>query len=68
MKEIIKKFTLGSRTLIIHAEIYWPEKINTMLCTYALKEFSEQFNEITVDDDKINPMEKISIKTTYITP
>ena len=38
-----------------------------MVCTHALKAFSEQLNVIKVDDDGITPMENFVGKTTDIT-
>ena len=35
-----------------------------MLCTYALKVFTEKLNQIKVDDDGITPMENFSVTTT----
>ena len=37
-----------------------------MLWQYALADFSEQFNVLKVDDDRITPMEKFVGTTTYI--
>ena len=34
-----------------------------MLWPYALKAFTEQLNELKVDDDGSNPMEKIAVTT-----
>ena len=58
--------TLGARTMILHAKMYWPEKITTMLCNYVLKFFVEQLNVLKVDDDGITPMERFSGTTTDI--
>ena len=38
-----------------------------MLWQYALADFSEQFNVLKVDDDRITPMEKFEGTTTDIT-
>ena len=54
--------------MILHAKIYWPEAITTMLYPYSLKEFSEQLNELKVGDDGITPMEHFAGTTIYITP
>ena len=33
----IKEFTLGSRTLILHAAILWPEYVSTMMWPFSFK-------------------------------
>ena len=38
-----------------------------MLCLYDLKAFSENINELKVNDDGITPMENFADITTYIT-
>ena len=52
----IQTLKLGYITLILHAGIYWLEEITTMLCPYALNDFSQQLNELKVDNDGINIM------------
>ena len=52
--------------MLLHAKIYWPEAITTMLCPYELKAFACQLNILKVDDDGIIPMEKFSGTTTDI--
>ena len=37
-----------------------------MLCTYVLKNFTEQLNLLNVDDNGITPMVNFSGTTTYI--
>ena len=65
----IQTLTLGDRTLILHAKRYWTDAITTMLWPYELKDFSDQLNELKVDDDVITPpMEKFAGTTLYITP
>ena len=53
--------------MILHAKIYFPEEITTILCPYTLNSFAEQFNGLKVDDCGITPMEKFSGTTTDIT-
>ena len=36
----IQTLTLGSRTLLLHGNRYWPKAITTMFCIYALKTFA----------------------------
>ena len=43
------------------------EAITTMLWPYVMKDFTAQFNELNVNDDEINPMEKFTYTTTDIT-
>ena len=67
----IQTITLGSRTLLLHTKIYFPEEITTILWPSELKAFSEQLNVLKVENDRITTMEKfagtktdISLKTT----
>ena len=53
----IQTLTLGVRTLIIHAKIYCPYEITTILWPYAVKAFAEQLSVLNVDDYEITPME-----------
>ena len=52
--------------MLLHAKIYWPEAITTMLCPDVLNFFAEQFNEIKVDGDGITTIEKYAGTTTDI--
>ena len=63
----VQALTLGARTLILHANIYWSDSITTILCTYTLKPFAEQPNLLKIDDDGITTMEKFAGKTIDIT-
>ena len=58
--------SLGDRTFLLHAKIYWPEAITKILRPYSLKAFAEKFNVLKVDDYGISPMEKFSGTATYI--
>ena len=51
----------------MHEQKYCKELITTMLCPYSLKDFSEQLNELKVDDDGIILTEKFSGTATDIT-
>ena len=62
----IQTLTLGARTLLLHAKIYWPEEKTTMLWPYALMAFTEQLNVLKVDYDEITPMEKFAVTTTDV--
>ena len=53
--------------MLLHANIYWPEELTTMLWPYALKYFAEQLNVIKVDNDGIMSMEKFEGTATEIT-
>ena len=45
----IKRLTLVSRTLLVHAQSFWPEYISTMLWPFALKAAQDQINQLTID-------------------
>ena len=53
--------------MLIHAKIYQPEEITTILCPYSLKSFEEKFNGPKVDDDGITPMKNFAGTTIDIT-
>ena len=40
VERITQTLKLGAITLIIHAKIYWPETITTMLCPHEMKDFA----------------------------
>ena len=48
-------------------KMYLIDSITTMSCTYALKVFSEQLNEIKVDNHGLNPLGNFAGTTIYIT-
>ena len=56
----IQTLTLGSGIFLVHAKVYCPEEITTILCTYVPKNFSETLNEVKVDDNGNTPMEKFA--------
>ena len=62
----IQTLTLGARTLLLHAKRYRPEAITTMLWPYSLEDFTEQLNELKLDNDEITHMEKFSGTTREI--
>ena len=47
----IKQLTLVSRTLLVHAQNYWPEYISTMLWPFALKAAQDCLNQLNVNLD-----------------
>ena len=51
----IKHSTLGSRTILLHAQRLWPEAITTMLWPFALKEFIRTSNYFRLDDAGRSP-------------
>ena len=53
--------------MLLHANIYWPKEIPTLLCPYTLKYFADQLNVIKVDNDGLTPMEKFEGTATDIT-
>ncbi len=44
----IKKLTLISCTLLLHAKHHWPDYITTMMWPFALKEASYQLNRLSL--------------------
>ena len=48
------------RILLLHAKIYRPEAITTMLWSYELKAFIKYLNVLKVDDDGMTPMNKFA--------
>ena len=54
-------------TLIVHEKIYCAQAITTILWIYVLKAFTEQLNELEVDDDAVTPIGKFADTTSYIT-
>ena len=56
----IKKLTLKSRTMLLHAKRHWPEYITTLLWQYALKAAEAYCNQFDVYKDGISPEEKFS--------
>ena len=66
VKMNIQNLTLGARTLLLYAKIYWPEEITTMILPYSLKDFSEKINELKVVDDGVTPMENFAGTKIYI--
>ena len=53
--------------MLLHAKRYWPDAINKMLWSYALKAFAEHLNEFKVVGYGITPMEKFVGTTIDIT-
>ena len=41
--------TFSSRTLVLHAQRYWPEYITTMLWTFSLVAYADRMNNLHVD-------------------
>ena len=56
----IKQLTLTARTLLLHAQRYWPEYISTMLWTFALLSAADRLNNLHVDLDGKTPEIKFS--------
>ena len=47
----IQTFTKISRTIFFHAQQYWPECVNTILCPFAVKADIERLNFLQLDMD-----------------
>ena len=45
---IIKDLTYSPRTLVLHAQRYWPEYITTMLWPFALVAYVDKINYLHV--------------------
>ena len=56
----IKQLTLISRTLLVHAQRYWPEYITTMLWPFALKAAQDRLNQLNMNLDGKTPDMKFS--------
>ena len=53
--------------MLLYAKIYPTASITTILLSYSLKAFSEKFNVLKVDYDRVPPMERFSVTTIDIT-
>ena len=53
--------------MLLHAKIYCPDAISTMLWSYALKAFTKQLNELNLDYYWVTPSENFSGTRTDIT-
>ena len=56
----IKRLTLVSRTLLVHAQYHWPEFITTMLWPFALKTAQDRINQLNIDLEGKTPDMKFS--------
>ena len=54
-ERVIKKLTLTSRTLLVHAKNHWLEYISTMLWTFSLKAFQDCLNQLNVNIQGTTP-------------
>ena len=43
--------TLGSRNLLLHATILWPEAVSTMLWPLSFKSECQRYNSLDMDED-----------------
>ena len=55
-----KSLTLGSRTLLLHAERLLPEYMSTMLWPFALKCYEDQMNNLMHNSDGLTPYQKLA--------
>ena len=56
----IKQLTLTARTLLLHAQRYWPEYISSMLWTFALLAAADRMNNLHIDMNGETPEMKFS--------
>ena len=56
----IKKLTLGSRTLLFHATIMWPEDMSTKLLNLYFKAAFQRYNSLEMEKDKKTSEQKFS--------
>ena len=56
----IKQLTLTARTLLLHAQLHWPEYISTMLWPLALLTAANRLNNLHVDSSGQTPETKFS--------
>ena len=61
-ERIIKDLTLYLRTLVIHAQCYWTEYINTTIWTFDLVASADRMNNLHIDMNGKTPEMKISDK------
>ena len=57
---IIKQLTLASRTMLLHAQRFWPEYISSMLWPFALLAAADRINNMHIDMDGMTPNMKFS--------
>ena len=51
----IKDITLSARTILLHAQHYWPEYITTMLWPLAVKCVEDRINNLTINISGTTP-------------
>ena len=56
----VNQFTLAARTMILHAQRYWPEYITTMLWPFALLAAADRINNVHIDLEGQTPDMKFS--------
>ena len=56
----IKQLTLAARTMLLHAQRYWPEYITTMLWPFALLAAADRVNNLHIDIEGQTPDMKFS--------
>ena len=56
----IKELTLGSRTLLLHATILWPEVVSTMMWPFSFKAASQKYNILDMYEGVKTPEQKFS--------
>ena len=56
----IKKLTLVSRTLLLHATRMWPGAESTILCPFSFKASCHMYISLEIDEDGKTPEQKFS--------
>ena len=56
----IKQLTLAARTMLLHAQRYWPEYISTILWPFALMAAADRMNNLHIDLKGLTPEMKFS--------
>ncbi len=58
IERTIGELTHDARTMLLHAQRYWPEMISTLLWPYALKAAEYKHNHLRLDNDGKSRMQK----------
>ena len=64
----IKEICYGARTVLLHAKRKWPDVITTVLWPYAMQATVERHNRLSLDENGLSPIEKISDNDEEIVP
>eukprot|EP00957_Ditylum_brightwellii_P164029 12489065-Ditylum_brightwellii.AAC.1 len=59
-EELIGTIVCSARTMMIHAAIYWPETLNSMLWPFALEYAVDLWNHLPDMDTGLSPLDNFS--------